>query len=106
MSEQPGVTSDDRLWAALGYPIGIIAIIMLLLEERKDRPFIRYHAVQSIVLNVVLWALMVISAVTVIGALCAPVFWLVTLWPAFDSYNGNYTELPIITDFIRNQGWI
>jgi uncharacterized membrane protein len=106
MSEQPGVTSDDRLWAALGYPIGIIAIIMLLLEDRKDRPFIRYHAVQSIVLNVVLWVLMVISAITVVGALCAPVLWLVTLWPAFDSYNGNYTELPIITDFIRNQGWI
>jgi len=44
----PDATSDDKLWAALGYPIVLIAIIMLLMEEKKVRPFIKYHAVQSI----------------------------------------------------------
>lgn len=110
MSEQPAmspeITSDDKLWAALGYPIGIIAIIVLLMESKRVRPFIKYHAVQSIALNIVLWIIMIILSVTVIGAVCAPLVWLVTLWPAFDSYKGNYTEIPVISNFIKNQGWV
>lgn len=105
MNEQ--ITNDDKLWAALVYPIPIVAILALLMEEKKDRPFVKFHAVQSIVFNVAIWVIIIIlSAVTLgIGAVCAPIVWLVTLWPAFDSYNGNYTEIPLITDFIKNQGW-
>jgi len=50
------------------------------------RPFIKYHAVQAIALNIVLWVIMIILSITVIGAICAPIVWLVTLWPAIDSY--------------------
>jgi uncharacterized membrane protein len=108
MSEVPEITSDDKLWAALGYPIPLISIIALLMEEKKDRPFIKFHAVQSLAANVVLWVLIFIVAIVTlgIGSLCAPILWLVTLWPAFDSYNGNYTQIPVITDFIKNQGWV
>ena len=28
------VSEDDKLWAALGYPIGIIAVVMLLMEDK------------------------------------------------------------------------
>jgi uncharacterized membrane protein len=106
MNEQ--ITNDDKLWAALGYPIPIVAILALLMEEKKDRPFVKFHAVQSIVFNVAIWVIIIVlSAVTLgIGAVCAPIVWLVTLWPAFDSYNGKYTEIPLITDFIKNQGWV
>ncbi len=106
MNEQ--ITNDDKLWAALGYPIPIVAILALLMEEKKDRPFVKFHAVQSIVFNVAIWVIIIVlSAVTLgIGAVCAPIVWLVTLWPAFDSYNGKYTEIPVITDFIKNQGWV
>jgi len=41
-----------------------------------------------------------------IGASCAPVLWLATLWPAFDSYNGNFTQIPVVTDFIKKQNWV
>ena len=110
MSEQasPEITSDDKLWSALGYPIPLISIIVLLMEEKKNRPFIKFHAVQSLVFNVVVWVVIfILSAVTLgFGALCAPVLWLVTLWPAFESYNGKYLEIPVITNFIKNQGWV
>jgi len=111
MTEQPinpEITSDDKLWAALGYPIPLISIIALLMEEKKDRPFIKFHAIQSIVFNVAIWVvILVLSVVTLgIGAVCAPLFWLVTLWPAFDSYSGKYTEIPGITNFIKGQGWV
>jgi len=111
MSEQfstSDITSDDKLWSALGYPIPLIAIIVLLMEEKKSRPFIKFHAVQSLAFNVILWvAILIVSVVTLgFGAICAPLLWLVTLWPAFDSYKGSYTELPVITNFIKNQGWV
>lgn len=110
MSEQmsPEVTSDDKLWSALGYVIPLIAIIVLFIEDKKDRPFIRFHAVQALAFNVVLWVLIfIVSLVTLgFGALCAPLLWLVSFWPAYDSFKGNYTELPVITNFIKKQGWV
>jgi len=107
MTDQSGssVTSDDKLWSALGYPIPLIAIIVLLMEEKKARPFIKFHAVQSLILWAVLIVLMFVLTVTVIGAICAPFLWLVSLWPAYDSYKGNLTEIPVITKFMKNQGW-
>jgi uncharacterized protein len=109
MTEQPGssVTSDDKLWSALGYPIPVIPIIALLMEEKKNRPFIKFHAVQSLIFNVALWiAIIVVTVITFgFGGLCAPLLWLATLWPAIDSYKGNYTEIPVLTKFMKNQGW-
>ena len=107
-SVSPDITSDDKLWAALGYPIPLVPIIALLMDDKKERQFIKYHAVQSLVFNIALWIIIFIfSAVTLgIGAICAPIIWLVTLWPAYDSYQGKYTELPIISNFIKNQGWV
>lgn len=100
------ITSDDKLWAALGYPIFIIAIIVLLMEEKKNRPFIKYHAVQALAVNVVLFVLVTILTITVILALCSPLLWLVTLYFAYQAYMGKYFELPVITNFIKNQGWV
>ena len=34
-SGMSGVTSDDKLWSALGYPIPLISIIVLLMEKRS-----------------------------------------------------------------------
>src|SRR5512143_1314166 len=94
------ITSDDKLWAALGYPIFIIALIMLFVEGKKDRPFIRYHAVQALALNVVLWVVILIFSITVILALCDPVLWLLMIWPAVLAYQGKYFEVPVLTKFL------
>ena len=111
MSEQPvnpDITSDDKLWAALGYPIVIVAIIVLLMDEKKDRPFIKFHAIQSIAANVVYFVIATILAVITLGfgGICAPFLWLVFLWWAYKAYQGEYVEIPVITNFIKNQGWV
>ena len=109
MSEQPmnpEVTSDDKLWAALGYPIGLIAIIVLLMEDKKARPFIKYHAVQSIAANVVFIIVSIILGITVVGAICAPFLWLIFLYWAYQAYQGQMFEIPMLTSFIKNQGWV
>jgi len=100
------VTSDDKLWAALGYPIFIVAIIVLLMEDKKNRPFIKYHAVQALAVNVVLFIVSVILGITVILALCAPILWLATFYGAYLAYQGQMFTIPVVTDFIKKQGWV
>jgi len=112
------ISSDDKLWAALGYPIFIIALIMLFIEGKKDRPFIKFHAVQALALNVGVWVVeivlailsSVLAAVTFgIGAVIsciAPLVWLLLIWPAMLAYQGKYFEVPVITKFLRDQHWV
>jgi len=94
------VTDDDRLWAALGWAFWVIAVIALLMEDKKDRPFIRYHAWHSIVAGIVF---SIISAATVGCGL--PVF-IISLWYAYQAYQGETPVIPVLTDFIKGQGWI
>jgi uncharacterized membrane protein len=102
------ITADDKLWAALCYLIPIFAIIALNQEDKNSRPFIRFHAIQALVFSVVLLLLiLIVSIVTfLVGSICTPLIWLITFWPAFDAYKGNYTNIPYVTEFIKNRGWI
>jgi len=100
------VTDDDKLWALLSWLFWPIAVIVLLLEDKKQRPFIKYHAVQALVVGVIGY---VISGVlSVIGVGC--VLWLAVLiyqiYLAIKSYQGEWVEIPVITDFCKNQGWV
>jgi uncharacterized membrane protein len=102
MSQEPvpsDITSDDKLWAMLGYIIPIIAIVVLFMEDKKNRPYIKFNAVQSLVAVVILT---VISTVTCgFGA----VIFLIMLYWAYQAYQGQDVRIPVISDFIRNQGW-
>ena len=48
--EAEEITDDDKLWALLSWLFWPIAIIVLLLEDKKQRPFIKYHAIQALAL--------------------------------------------------------
>jgi uncharacterized protein len=102
----PDVTQDDKLWAALGYPFFPVAIIMLLMEQKKNRPFIRYHAIQALGFSVVLFVVSFALSLTAILACITPFLWLVSFWPAYEAYQGKYMELPGLTAFLKKQGWI
>jgi uncharacterized membrane protein len=100
MGAMPGdeVTDDDKLWALLSYIFcPLIGIIVLLLEDRKNRPFIKYNAWVSIILGV----LMIILSSCCIGILV----WFYALYLGIKSYGGEWVEVPVISDFVRNQGW-
>lgn len=106
---QSDITENDKLMAALSYPIPILLSIFILISDtNKARPFQKFHAVQSLAFWVVLTVIaIVLSIVTLgIGALCFPILWLISLWPAYKAYKGEYMVLPVITDFIRKQGWV
>lgn len=108
MSSMPEITSDDKLWAALSYIFApIVGIIALVMEEKKARPYIKFHAVQSIVASIgYIIVSIILSTVTLgIGGLCVPLLWLVFLYWAYQAYQGQDVKIPFISDFIHNQGW-
>lgn len=93
------VSDDDKLWALLGYIVPVVALLALLLEDKKDRPFIRYHAVQSLILAVI--------GILVSWTLCGwPLVWIYAIYVGFLSYQGQWVTIPFVTDFCKNQGWI
>ena len=101
MSEQPmnpEVTSDDKLWALLAYIFSpLIPIILMLMEDKKNRPFIRAHNAQALVLGI-------ITAVT--SAFCVGILvWFYQIYGGIQAYQGKEVEIPVITNFVKGQGW-
>ena len=114
---------DGNLAAALGYPIGIIAIICLIME--KENRFVKFHALQSIlrhvgviVVAIAVWIIGIVLLVAgaaasaasgsgaaggIIGMLFG-LIWLVVIlcyiggliFAAVKSYGGAYFKLPVI----------
>lgn len=111
MTDQPQVpttdiTQDDKLWALLGYVLSpIVPIIVLLMEDKKKRPFILYHNMQALVMGVVIVLLSILIGWTVILA-CVPfIVWLVMVYWGVKAYQGEWVVIPVVTNFIKNQGW-
>jgi uncharacterized membrane protein len=109
MSEEfntPGeVTSDDKLWALLAYIFTpLVPIIIMLMEDKKNRPFLRAHNGQALVIGViqlVMWSL----SFTCITGIIAMVILIAQIYWAVQAYQGNMVNIPVITDFVKNQGW-
>jgi len=97
MSNEPmmDVTSDDKLWAALAYVFApLVPIIILLMPDKKDRPFIKAHNAQALVLGI-------ITAVT--SAFCVGILvWFYQLYCAYLAYQGQLIEIPLITNLVKS----
>lgn len=99
------ISSDDRLWAALSWiPISplwpVMSILVLLLEDQKNRPFIRYHAIVSLVTGIVLIPLSVITCGVAALVYVAFFYW------AYRAYQGEMVEIPWVSNWVRQQGWV
>jgi len=103
----PNITSDDKLWALLAYLFTpIIPIILMLLEDKKNRPFIKAHNAQALAFGIVGWAISALLS-PVVGIGC--VIWVVLvvfqiIW-GLKAHKGEYVTIPVITDFVKKQGW-
>ncbi len=109
MTNQPmsgDVTSDDKLWAALAYVFTpIVPIIILVMQDKKDRPFIKAHNMQALIWGVVLYVIVAITSAFVVGLCIWPIGLLIQLYWAYQAYQGKLITIPLLTDFIKNQGW-
>ncbi len=117
---------DGNVAAAIGYPIGILAIICLIME--KENRFVKFHALQSILLHVAMMVVgiglaivfMIIGIVLGVAAAAANssagggiagifgllsfLIWMIILvayiggliMAAVKAYNGVHYKLPIV----------
>ncbi len=89
---------------ALAYVLGpVTGIIFLILE--KD-PFVRFHAVQSIVVFTLLWFILPwVLGLTVILLVLAPIVWVVSfvfwLMCIYKAWMGEEWEVPVLGKFAR-----
>lgn len=92
------ITSDDKLWALLAYVLSpIVPIIILLTEDKKNRPFLKAHNVQALILGIIT----IITSTFCIGILV----WFYQIYLGFKAYQGEYVEVPVISNFVKSQGW-
>jgi uncharacterized membrane protein len=96
MSQAPmsDVTSDDKLWAALAYVFSpLVPIIILLMADKKDRPFIKAHNTQALVLGIVT----IVTSTFCVGIL----IWFYQLYCGYQAYQGNLVEIPLISGMFK-----
>jgi uncharacterized membrane protein len=100
--KKTGTGLPVNLAAALSYVLGWITGIVFLLIE-KDR-FVRFHALQSIL---VFGILTVLTLVPLVGWILSPVIWIVgfVLWLVliYKAYEGEEFKLPWVGEFAKKQ---
>jgi len=72
----------------------------LLTETTKDRAFVRTNALLSLVTGIVLIPL------TIVTLGCAALIYLVFFYWAYQAFQGQEPQVPLISSWVRNQGWI
>lgn len=97
------ITSDDKLWGLLAYLLNpIVPIIILLMEDKKNRPFLKYHAVQALAW-VVIWF---VASIIIIGLCLSPLALVGSIYFMIKAYQGEYVVIPVVTDFLKKQNWL
>ena len=107
----PGM--GDNVAGALCYLFGFITgIIFLVLAPYNQSKFVRFHAFQSIFLNlgyiVLLIACMILAVLThglaaLLSFLLMPVFLILWLYLMYTAFNNKKIKIPIIGDLAEKQ---
>jgi uncharacterized membrane protein len=102
----PEVTSDDRLWVVLMFLLApILPLVTLFLDNKKDRPFIKYHTIPTLILGVVEGIFVaILSWIPVVNCI-APFVWIINIIYAVKANKGVNVDIPVITNFAKGQGW-
>jgi uncharacterized membrane protein len=119
------ISDNDRMMGLLSYVVTLIVpAIILLSETGKARPFQRYHAVQSLAVSVAVFVISLLVGCIVIlpfavvlelvtggvGTCCLIPVTLLPYVPmvyyGVRAYQGEYAVVPVLTDFLVQQGWV
>ena len=120
----PSATTDnERLLGGLSYLSQIVVpavlpVILMLTDEVKKSDFVRFHAVHGLALFVasLIYSLVAVIVFVVVGAIL-PVLvcltWMLFLVPfavliyyGVLAFQGKRTEIPWLTQFLRDSNWL
>lgn len=112
--QQPGmvppqmdITDDDKLWSLLSWIFApLVPIIVILMEDKKARPFIKYNAINALILSVIGYVLGTVLSFIVVGCFIAVGVLIYQIYLGIQAYNGKWVTIPVITDFAKKQGWL
>jgi uncharacterized protein len=100
------ITSDDKLFVLLAYILSpLVPVIILFLQDKKDRPFIKAHNMQALVIGVLEILLSILVGWTFVLACIPFAIWLVMVYWGIQGFQGKYVNIPVITSFVKGQGW-
>lgn len=101
--KQSSPLKNKNMMGAVAYLLGFITGVILLVVEKEDK-FVRFHAMQSIVVFGLLFLIGLIPVLGwVTGVILAPlsfILWLLLMWKA---YQGEMFKLPVLGDFAEKQ---
>lgn len=89
---------NDKILAAVSYIIAPIMSIIILVTDMKNKPFLKYHAYQSLVLGLALIVLYTILGFTVVGLCLVPVLLVAQFYFAYQAYAKGIFTIPLVTD--------
>ncbi|MBC7237520.1 MAG: hypothetical protein H5T69_16885 [Chloroflexi bacterium] len=121
--EGGSVDTNERLLAGLSYVSQIILpallpVILLLSPETRTKPFLRYHAVQSLaILALAIVYFLAATAVYILGSATesclACVLWVlffvpagVLLYAGWGAFRGRYVRICWLTRFLEENRWL
>lgn len=98
---------DENIASLLCYLVGFISGIIFLIIE-KDSKTVKFHAIQSISVFVVLFVgSLILGIIPLIGWILslflAPVGFILWIFLMYKAYQGGIYKLPVIGDFVENQ---
>lgn len=104
--DRPGPESDtSKILAAIGYLIGVVALIAILIEPYKNEKFVKFHAVQALGMWVASIALGFIANIPIIGWIVAVVgglaIFVVAIIAAIKAFQGEYYEVPVVYGIVK-----
>ena len=110
MSEQfnpsPEISDDDRLWAMLSYILSpIVPIILLLIPEKRERPFLKAHLAQSLIFGVAVYLISALFGFIILGTIIRIAGFVFEIIWGLAANRGEYVTIPVITDLCKKQGW-
>jgi uncharacterized membrane protein len=103
----PEVTGDDRLWVVLCFLLTpIFPLITLFMDSKKDRPFIKYHTVPTLIFGVVEGIVVAVLSWIPVVQCIVPFIWIINVIYALKANKGVKVDIPVITQFAKDQNWM
>ncbi|HEY0826785.1 MAG TPA: hypothetical protein VGE40_01700 [Bacilli bacterium] len=101
---------DGNVAGLLSYALGLFTGILFLVLEKNSR-FVKFHAMQSILISAVLIIInMILGFIPIIGwilgVFITPVIFILWLFLMYQAYQGKWFKLPIIGDVAEKQAGI
>ncbi len=108
-----GPSSDEKLWAGLGYA-GLICCmipsIVILFLKKDESDYLKFHLIQAVgfgvavfIVNMVLWTVLgpipIINLLPPLIGLALTGYWVYLMVMAF---TGKDVEVPVLGEFVRN----